>query len=109
MPKDGNRNLPFDVDYGLASASITAGLNIVATTEAAYHGIAIVAGTTANAKIIVYDNASATSGNIVDTFLVGAGDNKWIDRYIPVKARNGLVVSATGVGVEGTVFFGPKG
>ncbi len=109
MPREKIRSIPFDVEYGLSSAVITAGLNIITTTEAAYHGIAIIATATTEAKIFVYDNASATSGNIVDMFIVDAGRNKWIDRYIPVKAKKGLVIGATGAGVVGTVFYGPKG
>lgn len=103
------KSLPFDVTYGISSAALTAGTTIVTTTSANYHGITVIAGSTANAKVVIYDNASAASGNIVDMFLVGADSNKWIDRYIPIQAKKGLVVSLTGVDASGAIFYGPKG
>ena len=108
MDKDRG-SMPFDVEYGIASAYLTVGTTVVATTAANYHGITVIAGSTTTARVVIYDNASTASGNRVDMFLVGADSNKWIDRYIPVKASKGLVVSITGTGAEGTVFYGPKG
>ena len=99
----------FDVPYGLASASLTAGKTIVATTGADYHGASIIAGTTARAEVIIYDSISASSGNIVDTFLVATNSDVWIDRFIPVKGKLGLVVSVTGVDARGAIFYNPKG
>lgn len=98
----------FDIPYGLASAAFTTGKTVVATTQAAYHGVAMTAGTT-NCSIVIYDNASDTSGNVVDIIGVTATGNAWIDRYIPVIAKNGLTIKATGSGLDGTVFYGPKG
>lgn len=99
----------FDVPYGLASTALTAGSNIIATTAAYYHGITLVAGTTAQARVVIYDNASTTLGNLLDLFLVASNNNTWIDRYIPLQAKNGIVVSITGVGAQGAIFFAPKG
>jgi hypothetical protein len=98
----------FDAEYGLASASLTTGKTVVATTQASYHGISIVASAT-KATIWIYDHASDTSGNLVDLIHVETNKSAWIDRYIPVQARNGLTVKATGAGLEGAVFYGPKG
>lgn len=103
------RDRAFDVSYGLASASLTAGDTIVSTVGANYHGAAIIAGTTARATIIVYDSISATTGNIVDMFVVEGNDSIWIDRTIPVVAKVGLVIAIAGVGAKGAVFYGPKG
>jgi len=98
----------FDVEHGLASASLTAGLNVVATTGADYHGISVVASAAATI-ITIYDNASATSGSIVDIMKIAAGGDVWIDRYIPVKSKNGLTVDIDGAGAKGAIFYGPKG
>ena len=108
MPQESMQG-QFDVPYGLASAKLTAGLTVVTTTAAAYHGISIVAGGTASAKIFVFDNPSATTGNIIDAILVKTADTVWIDRYIPVWAKTGLTIGITGVDAEGAVFYGPKG
>ena len=98
----------FDIEYGLASASLTAGKTIVTTTGADYHGISIIAGA-ALCTVTLYDNASATTGNIIDIFVVKTTSDVWIDRYIPVKAKNGLTINVSGAGAKGAVFFGPKG
>jgi len=103
------RGFPYDVPYGLASTSISSGTTIVTTTGADYHGIAIVAGSTAKAKVTLYDNASSASGRIIDVFVVDSDDSVWIDRYIPVKAKNGIVVSIVGTDASGAVFYNPKG
>lgn len=99
----------FDVSYGLASADITTGLTIIATTAGYYHGASVVAGDTAKAVIKIYDNASATSGNRLDLFKVATGGDVWIDKYIPVIAKSGIVVEATGTGMDGIIFWVPKG
>ena len=99
----------FDVPYGLASADITTGLTIVATTGGYYHGASAIAGATAKATIKVYDNASTTSGNRLDMFVVSTDSDVWIDKYIPVIAKSGIVIEATGTGMDGVVFFVPKG
>lgn len=109
MPKNGNnRSGTFDVEYGLASASLTAGLNAVATTGADYHGISVIAGG-ALCTVTIYDSASATSGSIVDLFLIKTTSDVWIDRYIPIKAKLGLTVDVSGAGAKGAIFYGPKG
>lgn len=108
MARDKERTGLFDVEYGLASASITAGMTIITTTSADYHGVSIVASA-ASCIVTIYDNASATTGNIVDIMKVGAEGDVWIDRYIPVKAKRGLTVDVNGAGAKGAVFYGPKG
>lgn len=99
----------FDVPYGLASADITTGLTIIATTAGYYHGASVIAGGTAKATIKIYDNASTTSGNKLDMFVVKTDGDVWIDKYIPVTAKNGMTVEATGTGMDGVIFFVPKG
>lgn len=98
----------FDTPYGLASAALTDGKTIIATTGAGYHGMSIVAGATSTGKVFVYDSISASTGSVIDLVLVATGAGSWIDRYIPVQAKNGLVVSATGT-IDGAIFYSPKG
>ncbi len=104
-----NRDLPYDVNYGIASVSVTTGNTIIATTESAYHGLAVIAGSTADAIITLYDNSAAYSGNKVDLVRVPQGADAWIDRFIPVVAKSGLAITITGTGAYGTVFYAPKG
>ena len=99
----------FNVDYGLATVAITTGNVAIATTEAAYHGIQIVAGTTASATVTIYDSAGGASGSILEKLIVRAGDPRLNERYRPIMARKGIFVVATGTGMSGTVFYGPKG
>lgn len=99
----------YDIEHGIASASITAGKTIIATTGADYHGISVIAGATAQATVRIFDSISASTGSIIDIFLVDANRNIWIDRFIPVKAKVGLVTSITGVGANGAIFYSPKG
>lgn len=108
MPRQDN-NANFNIPYGVASVAITTGSTIVATTGASYHGISVNAGSTAKARITIYDSISATTGNILDVFIVNTDNNVWIDRYIPIMAKYGIVVSMTGTGASGAVFYGPKG
>ena len=99
----------FNVSYGLASAAITTGSVAIATTEAAYHGITIVAGPAHPGVITIYDSAGGASGNIIERFNVGSAESKLVERRIPIMARNGLYLVATGTGLAGSVFYGPKG
>lgn len=99
----------FDVGYSLASASITNGIVIVATTAAAYHGFTVVCSS-AGGLFKVFDSISATSGNLIDVVQFGATVNTSSNRFIPVQARKGLVVQViTGTGIQGSIFYGPKG
>lgn len=98
----------FDVGYGIASASITAGNLAVSTTRVAYHGIAVLAGS-GPATITIYDAIGTATGNIVDLVFVGATAGTHIDRYIPVMARYGMYLVASGTGLTGSIFYGPKG
>ena len=99
----------YDVDYGLASAAITStGKIIASTTSVNYHGASLIAGTT-RVSVVVYDHASDTAGNIIDTFVVYEGDDYSKDKFIPIKAKKGLTLAVTGTGATGVVFFGPKG
>ena len=98
-----------DVEYGVASAAITStGLIVVATTGAKYHGISMIAKST-QVSIIVYDNATGTSGNLLDTMIIRMGGDRQGERTIPVIAKNGITLGVTGSQGEGVVFYGPKG
>ena len=109
QPMERGQNRYYDISYGLASAAVTTGVTIITTTGGNYHGASIIAGATAQAVVKIYDNASTTSGNLMDVFTVTQGQNAWIDRYIPVVAKNGMTISLTGTGSEGAIFYGPKG
>lgn len=109
MPKAGASGAEYyDINYGLASASITAGLNVVATTQCSYHGITIIASAT-RTVVYVYDNASATSGNLIDLIVIATTAGLIADKFIPIYAKKGIVIGITGTGAIGTVFYGPKG
>jgi len=109
MKRDNYQADYFNVEYGLASAAITAGITVVATTEAAYHGIEIVAGDTAVAVITIYDNSGTAAGNIIERVNVTSADSILNERFRPVMARKGIYIVATGTGLSGTIFYGPKG
>lgn len=98
----------FNVDYGLASAAVSTGSVAITTTEAAYHGVEIVAGDTVSALVIIYDSLAA-GGNILERVSVRAQDSRLNERIRPVMARKGIYVVATGVGMHATLFYGPKG
>jgi len=102
-------NKYFDKSYGLPSVALTSSPVVVCTTGGYYHGIAFIAGSTSSSEIIIYDNASTASGEIIDTLLVDTGKNVWIDRYIPVVAKNGIYVTITGTGFKGALYYSPKG
>lgn len=103
-----SKEQPYDVGYGLASVSITSGITIISTTQCSYHGITVVASAT-RSLVYVYDSISAASGSLVDLIVVATTAGVLADKYIPVMAKKGLVVSVTGTGLAGTVFYGPKG
>ena len=99
----------YDVGYALASATITNGTTIITTTAGAYHGLAILA-TSAGATIRLYDSLSAATGKILDIITIAANTSDRHDNFIPVQARVGIVAFVTlGTGMQGTVFFAPKG
>ena len=107
--KNNGRIGHFDVDYGVASVAITAaGLLAICTTGASYHGIRIVASAT-QLTILVFDSASATSGNLLDVVRVSPGGNAYNDQFTPVLAKNGITIGVTGGLGKGVVFFSPKG
>jgi len=108
-PIDKGQNRYFDISYGLASVAITTGVTIVTTTGANYHGFALISGATATATIKVYDHISTTSGNYLDLYSIAQTQAKDREKYIPVVAKDGIVVSLTGTGSEGAIFYGPKG
>lgn len=103
------RNIDFDIPYGLASIAITStGVTIITTTGADYHGLRMIAGST-QVTFLAYDNASTASGNLLDVVRISPGGNSYDDRFNPVKAKSGIVVSVVGTGGTGVVFYTPKG
>jgi hypothetical protein len=105
MNREGSN---FNVGYGIASVAITAtGVTIVATTEANYHGVSMLAATT-GVTVKVYNTAAGT-GNLVDVIYAVANGTGWSDKYIPIVCRKGITVSVTGTGGSGIIFYGPKG
>lgn len=110
MPRSNYRPEYDDVGYGISSLSITtAGLIVVSTTACAYHGVSIIATATTPLRIFVYDSPSATSGNLLDSILVQAGDDRQGEKQIPTIAKYGLTLGVTGTGGKGSVFYGPRG
>ena len=100
----------FDAPYGIASAVIAAtGDTIVCTNGAYYHGLAAIPGT-ANYSITIYDHISTATGNKLDVVLVAsAGTGVRVMNYIPVVAKNGIVVTLSSTGNSATIFYSPKG
>lgn len=109
MPQQHNDPSYFDVGYGLASASISAnGFIVCATTQAIYHGFTVLASS-AGGLFKVFDS-TATTGKLIDIVLFGATVSTQAVRFQPVIARSGLVVQTiTATGIQGSVFFVPKG
>lgn len=109
MGKDRQDPSYFDVGYGLASAPITNGVTIVATTAAIYHGFTVVASS-AGGLYKVWDSTGTTTGNLVDIILFGATVSTANSLIQPVQARKGLVIQViTGTGIQGSIYFVPKG
>lgn len=99
----------YDVGYGLASAAITNGNVVVATTAAVYHGYVVVA-TSAGGLFKVFDSTGTTTGNLIDVILFAANVSTQSRNFQPVQAKKGLVVQVvTGTGITGSIFFVPKG
>ena len=97
-----------DVDYGISSVAISAaGLLVVSTTGAAYHGIAYISLTTGT-QIFVFDSPSGTTGNLLDVVYINSSD-KPRTNFIPVMAKFGITIGVTGTGGRGAIFYGPKG
>lgn len=107
--KDNGNTGHFDVAYGVASVAITAaGLLAVCTTGASYHGIRMIASAT-QLTILVFDNANATSGNMLDVIRVSPGGNAYNDQFNPVLAKKGITIGVAGGLGKGVVFYSPKG
>ena len=109
MARNNERTDYFNVDYGVPSVAVTVGSVAIATTEAAYHGIEIVAGDTTKAVVTIYDSAGGASGSILERINVQAQDSRLRERIRPIIAKVGIYVVITGTGASGSVFYGPKG
>jgi hypothetical protein len=99
----------YDIAYGVVSVAITnTGITVVATTEANYHGFKLITNT-AVTTVKVWDSKAASTGNLLDVALLGVTLGTSTYTWIPTKAKVGIVVSVTGTGATGIVFYGPKG
>ncbi len=63
----------------------------------------------AAAAVTVYDGRDASSGRLVGTFAVGAGDSKVRSLPAPLYLANGLYVALAANVTEVTVFWLPAG
>jgi hypothetical protein len=107
---ESNTSKYFDSAYGVSSVSITAaGLLAVSSTKVAYFGISLLASTTNQVSILVYDSINATTGNLLDVILVQQGKDRQGERTIPIMAKNGITIGVTGTGGRGVIFYGPRG
>ncbi len=90
----------------VASVPVTAD-KVVASRRGTYYGLTFreTSGTTA-ATIIVYDNASAASGTVLDNIQLVAGESR-AEWYGPqgISSENGIYVDVTG-DVVGSVRHG---
>lgn len=99
----------FDVSHAIIGASVTNTGLLVTTTAGDYAGYAILA-TSAGATMRIYDDTAGT-GKLLDIVKVAANTSVMRDfSSHPIRARIGIYVSITlGTGVEGTVFYAPRG
>ena len=98
----------FDVGYGVVTTPVTNGTVIITTTGADYHGVVLVTSAT-NATVRIYDSTGTTAGNLLDAFVVTTTSNYRTTLFTPTKAKKGIVISVTGAGASGSVYFAPKG
>ena len=64
-------------------------------------GIWVITDGTNDAKVIVYDNASAASGTVIgEITITGSGNFGGRDFPFPVKMYNGIYVDVTGTGAS---------
>lgn len=100
----------FDISYGLSTVAITTGgFMVVSSRKAFYHGLKYINTATSPVTITVWDNSSTTAGNIIDLVRIEATTGGGNEKYYPVVARVGIVVSVSGTANQGTVFYAPKG
>ena len=100
----------FNVSYGKASTSLSGTAKvIIATTQAAFHGMAIVNTGTNTCIVYVYDSISSAAGNIVGMISLPAATGTQWDLNTPTIAKNGLVAIKTDTASQVTIFYGPKG
>lgn len=95
---------------GLAKSSgliSTTAATVITTGKAILSGITVITDNTNTATVTVYDNASAASGTVLAkvtaTSTTGANSIAFVT---PVMAENGLVISVTGTGSTGIVYYG---
>lgn len=100
----------FNVKYGKASISITGTTAvIIATTQAAFHGMAILTTTGEACTVFVYDSTGSASGNIVGMISLAQNTGTQWDLNTPTMGKIGLVAIKTGTSSKVSIFYGPKG
>jgi hypothetical protein len=100
----------FDIPYGISTVAITTGgFVVISSKKAFYHGIVYVNTATSPVTITVWDNATTTAGNILDLIRISATTGAKNEKFFPVVAKAGIVVSVSGTANQGMVFYAPKG
>ena len=107
MPIRGDRF--YDVPYSIASAILTSGNTAVSTSPAYYHGISIVSNITSTCKMTIFDNISTTAGNLLDLISIGTNAQTRVEKYLPIKAKNGIYVKMEGTLGDAVIFYAPEG
>ena len=98
----------FNLSYGIASAQISATSFAVATTQAAFIGMQIISATSP-ATVTVYDNTGTATGPILALMSIAVTSSTGSEKFLPIIAKKGIYVVATGTGVQGSIFYGPRG
>lgn len=108
--RGGDQPSYFNVKYGKASVSLTGtSAVIIATTQAAFHGMSIICASTEPCTVFVYDSTGSASGNIVGMISLPSSTSTQYDLNTPTIAKFGLVAVKTGTSSKASIFYGPKG
>lgn len=86
-------------------AEITKSVNAtgVVSAQPGYYTGYVITTAVATADVVVYDNASAASGTIIDVIPVGAAGG-FKNLAAPIKVRNGIYASFGGTGTVTFVY-----
>lgn len=84
-------------DEIVAAVTVTAD-GAIAANDGWYYGCRITGDGTNSARVILYDNASAASGTVVDELRCGANESRGGMLENPVRLQNGLYADVTTVG-----------
>lgn len=96
------------MSYAASSKYVSGAATTVAYAGPALFSGAIITAAAAAGTLVVYDNASAASGNIVATISVPVNTTQWVDFSIPVMCNNGITFVTTGAAVQTNILFCPS-